>query len=104
MHNTIVERKANSLQIRNPQFRREQFVIAGGGTITQTALDHWKNHAFFLPRQESLPEMAKEFAARSLQQVEITAVIDVIANGALGVGDAVMVSECGDLQITSSFP
>jgi hypothetical protein len=46
-----------------------------------------------LPVEDRGADRAEKLAARGFEQVEIARVIDVVAHGALGVGDPVKVAE-----------
>jgi len=72
-----------------PYFDRQQIIITGGELIADTGFDDGKDHAALLPGQHGIAEGADELAARGFEQVKISRMVDMVAEGALGVGDAV---------------
>lgn len=88
LENTIGEVEANTLYGCQPGFDNEQVVISGGGFVAEPAFDHWENDVLFLPFEKSCAELTKEFAASGFEEVEVTRVIDVVAQRTLGIGYA----------------
>jgi len=68
-------------------------VVARRGFVAHAAFDDWKNYVLLLPLEKRFSKLAKEFSASDFQNVEITRVIDVVADGTLGIGDAMGVAE-----------
>ena len=89
----VAELEPHALHPQHPDLDRQQIVIAGGGFVAQVRLDDGENVAGVLPGQDRAAERAQEFAARRFQQIEIARVIDMVADGAFGVGDAMEVAE-----------
>ena len=78
-----------------PDFDAQNVVIARHGFVAQPAFDDREDSILFLPFEKSMAELAEEFAARSLEQVKVAAIIDMVADSAFGVSDAVLVAENG---------
>jgi hypothetical protein len=57
------------------------------------AFDDGKNGIQFLPVEERSAQLAEEFAARGLQNIQVTSVVNMIAGSALGIRHAVRVLE-----------
>ena len=89
----VAEVQPHSLEKRRPDFNRQQIVVACGRFEAQPRLDDRENHVLFLPVQDGRAERADEFAPRRLEQIEVARVINMVADGAFGVGDAVRVAE-----------
>jgi hypothetical protein len=51
--------------------------------------DDGKDGVLLLPMAKGFAEMPEELAARGFKQVEIAPIIDMIADGTLGIGDTV---------------
>ena len=71
----------------------EKIVVSSSAFVFEMALDDWKDGASFLPPEEWFAKMTEEFAARFFKQIQIASVIDVIAERAFGVSDAVRMME-----------
>lgn len=71
----------------------DQFVISDGRGVSHVGFEDGEQDAFFLKREERGADGAEELAAGLLEEVEEARVVDVVPEGALGVGHAVGVSE-----------
>ena len=78
-----------------PDFDGQHVVVAGGCLVAQMAFEHGEDGVAFLPLKEGGAEVAEEFTARDFEQIQVTPVVNVVADGAIGVGDAVRVVEDG---------
>jgi len=78
-----------------PDFNTQNIVVPRHGFVTQPAFDDREDRILFLPFEQRAAELAEEFTARSLQQVEIAAIIDMVADSAFSVSDTVLVAENG---------
>ena len=72
-----------------PELDGEEIVVAGGGFVGEVGVNDGEGEVAFLPVEEGGAKVAEEFSAGGFEEVEVTGVVDVIAEGALGVGDAV---------------
>jgi hypothetical protein len=89
IQNAMAEIHADFFKRRHPDFHRQQIIVARGKFVAQPRLDDGKNKIALLQSQNRLPERAEKFAARGLEQVKIARMINVVADGAFGVSDAV---------------
>ena len=78
-----------------PDFDAQDIIVFGHGLIAQPAFDDREDGILLLPLEKGAAEMAEEFTARGLQQVEVAAIIDMVADSAFGVSDAVLVAKNG---------
>ena len=91
----VGEVQAHAFGGGGPDFDGQHVVVAGGGFVAQMAFEHGEDGVAFLPLEERGAEVAEEFAARDFEQVQVAPVVNVVADGAIGVGDAVRVVEAG---------
>lgn len=89
VENSVGEVEANPLERGQPDLDGQQIVIASRRFIAQPAFDDGKNHILLLPFEKCCSKLSKEFSARGFQDVQVTRIIYVIAEGAFGVSDAV---------------
>jgi hypothetical protein len=92
IENAVAEVQANFFSGGEPKLDRELVVVASGRFITETTFDDGKDGVLLLKLGKWHAEMAEEFAAGGFEQVEVARVIDVIADGAVGVSHAVSVA------------
>ena len=93
IHDAMAEIQAHPLDAREPDFDGEQVVVAGRGLVTHPRFNDGKNIAGRLQFQDGMLEGAHEFAAGGFEQIQIAGMVNVVAHGAVGVGDAVGVAE-----------
>ena len=93
VQDAVAKVHAHALQQRGPDFNRQPVVVARGGFVFQSRFDDGENRVRVLQFQNRRAERAEKFPARRLQQIEIAGMVDVVADGAFGVGDAVVVTE-----------
>jgi hypothetical protein len=89
----MAEIQAHFFNGRHPDFNCQQIVVARGKSVIQPRLDDGKNHVVFLPVQNRRAERTDEFAASGLEQIKIARVVNVVADGAFGVSDAMFVAK-----------
>jgi hypothetical protein len=91
--NLVAEIQARSFGGSQPHFDPEDFLILRSRPVLQPAFDYWKSDAALLPLQERRAPAAEKLSARGFEQFQVAAVVDVIAEGAICVSDAVRVTE-----------
>jgi len=91
--NAMAEIQPHALDKCRPDFNRQQVIVTRRRFVTQAGFNDGKNNVAFLPLQNRCAEGANEFAARGFEPVEIARVINVVANGTVGVADAVRMLE-----------
>ena len=84
----VGEGEADVGQVRKPEFDGEEVIVTGGFEVFKGALDDGKNGILFLKAQEGKADVAVEFATGGFQEIKVTAVIDVVSEGAVRIGDA----------------
>lgn len=89
----VCEIESDAFGGRDPKFNPQHVVVTSGGFVPDAALDDWEDAILGLPLQKRDAKMPKEFAARSLEQIQISRVINVIADGAVGIRDAMRVKK-----------
>ncbi len=89
--NAVLKFEADAGEFSQPKFDLQEVVIARGAFVTEPAFGDGKNCAGFLQFQERFTQMPKEFTAGFFEEVEIPPIIDMVADSAFGVGDAVLV-------------
>jgi len=67
----------------------EDIVIPRRSLVAQVTFQHGKNRVLPLPFKERSAQAAEEFAAGGFEDFEVAGVIDVVADGAISVGNAV---------------
>jgi len=93
VQDAVAKVQPHTLESRQPDFNRQQVVVARGEFVAELRLDDGENIIGFLQGQHRRAECAHEFTARGLQQIEVARMVDVVADGAFGVADAVVVTE-----------
>jgi hypothetical protein len=93
VEDAMAEVEADALDEDGPDFDGEEVVVARHKTITQMSLDDGEDMIALLPFEDGGARGAHEFAAGGLEEVEVAGVVNVIADGAFGVGDAVLIAE-----------
>ena len=77
----------------DPQFDRQQVVVARRAFVGDFHANHRKGRAGLLPLQRGAAELAQKLPARLFQHVEVARVINVVAHGAFRINHAVRVSK-----------
>jgi hypothetical protein len=93
IYNAGGEIQADAFRGSGPKLDGEDVVVAGRRLVAQVTFDDGKDDALLLPLQEGGAQVTEKFAARGFQQVEVTGIVDMIADGAIGVGHAMDVFE-----------
>jgi hypothetical protein len=93
IHDAIRKVQADFFGERQPSFNRQHVIVSRCGFVAEMAFYYRKNRVAFLPLKKCRAEAAKEFATSGFEQIEVAAIIDVIADGAFGVGNAMLMSE-----------
>jgi len=93
VRNAVCKIQPHTLDRRGPQLNRQGVIVAGWSLVAKTTFDDGENCIAFLPLQETCAEFTKKRAAGRLEQVEVARVINVVADGALGVGDSMQVTK-----------
>ncbi len=91
----IAEVQAHTFGGRYPDLDGQHVVVPRRGLIAQAAFQHRKDGAALLPLQKRGALGAEEFAAGGFEQIQITGVVNVIADGAFGVSHAMRILENG---------
>lgn len=91
--NAITEVDADAFERGEPGFDGEQIVVAGGRFVAQAAFDYGEDGVLLLPLEKTSAKLAKELAPSRFEDVKVTRVIDVVANGTLGIGNAMLMLE-----------
>ena len=89
----VGEGEADAAEIGEPEFNGEAVVVTGGRAVAELTGDDGEDQAGLLNVLQRFAQGAAELAAGGFKQVEVARVINVIADGAFGVGDAVVVVE-----------
>jgi hypothetical protein len=90
IENAETEGQPDAAQFAEEKFDREHVVVARGPFVGDLQTDDWKNRAGLLQDEQRMAQMPEKFAARLFQDFEITRVIDMIAERAFSVDDAVL--------------
>jgi hypothetical protein len=90
---SVSEIQADAFDGGQPCLDGDEIVISGRRFVAQTAFDDREDYVVLLPLEKGCAKLPKEFAAGDFQDVEVTRVIDVVAECALGIGDAMGGSE-----------
>ena len=77
----------------DPEFNREQIIIARRAFVGDLHADDGKGRAGLLPLAGRATKLAHEFAARRFQHVQVARVINVVAHGAFRINHAMRVSK-----------
>ena len=97
IENPIRKRQPDPFQRAEPYFNGQQVIIARSSLVAQAAFDDGEDCLLLLPVQTGRPEVAKKLPSRFFQQVEVAAIIDMVAYRALSVGDPMLMPKnlCG---------
>jgi hypothetical protein len=68
---------------------RKEVIIPGRNPVAQVAFDHRKDDLLALPLLKGHTEVPEEFSASRFEPFEVTAIIDVIAQSAVGIRNPV---------------
>src|SRR5581483_5981632 len=98
VEDAAAEDKADALGGDDPEFDGELVVVAGGGLVTEAAFDHGEDDVLVLPLAEGDAKVAEEFATGAFQDVQVAGVVNMVADGAVGVGDPVLMAEDGRIH------
>ena len=71
-----------------PQFDGQDIVVARGRLIAQMTFDDGEKRLLRLQFEQRDAEVPEKFAARGFENIQITRVINVIADGAIGINHA----------------
>lgn len=93
LEDSIGEVQANAFQDGQPGFDGEKIVVASWGFVAEVAFDDGENYVLLLPFEKGWSELAEEFTTRGFEDVEVTGIVDVVPDGAFGIGDAMGVVE-----------
>jgi hypothetical protein len=85
--------QAHAFDVHDPRFDGQHVIIPGGCQIAEAALDDGKRAIVPLPLEERLADMPEELPASFFQQIKVSTIVDVIAHGAVRVGDPVGMTE-----------
>jgi hypothetical protein len=98
VQDAVGEIEAHTFEGGEPEGDVQGVVVTCRGLIAQAAFANGKYHALSLPSGEADAGGTEEFSAGGLQQIQIPGIIDVIADGAFGISDAMGVMENGALH------
>lgn len=84
----VGEVKPDPLGGGHPDFGCQDLIVAGQHLVMEVRFDDWKHESRVLPGQQGVAQAAKEFPAGGFQDAEVVGVINMITNGAVGVGYA----------------
>lgn len=90
VHHAAAERNPDTLGLDDPEFDRDQVIIASRRLEGEPAFDDGEDGIAFLQGGEGMAERSEEFAAGQFQYVEVTGVVNVVADGAQRIADPVL--------------
>lgn len=95
VQNPVSEVEPNAFREGGPEVDLEHVVVTGGGVVFEPAFEYWESKVERLQGEERLAQVPEELTACLLQDIQVAGVIDVIANGAFGISNAVATREGG---------
>jgi hypothetical protein len=102
--NSVGEVEANKFHRSYPCFDDEKVIVSRRRFVAKATLNDGENCVLLLPLEKCLAELSKEFSTGRFQDVKKTRVIDVVAQGTLGIAYAMRVLEShSDLFRVSIF-
>jgi hypothetical protein len=85
--------QSKAAEFLKPDFDGQFVVVSGGREEVHSQGNDRKDVIFFLEAENRIADRAHEFAASGFEDVEVTGVVDVVPDCALGVDDALAVAE-----------
>lgn len=95
VEDAAAEIEAHALGGRGPEFDRQEIIVARRRFEAEPAFDDRKDEALLLQIAERRANIVEKRSPSLFEDVQIPRVIDVISDGALGIGDAVLMAENG---------
>lgn len=89
----VAEAEPDAAQLGEPDFDHQFVVVTRGGLVFHMALDDGEDYPGFLQLQQRHTGGTEQLAASRLQEIKVTRVVDVVADGALGVGHTMAMAE-----------
>lgn len=93
LKNPAAKIEPRALNQSRPQFNRQNIIVTSRRFVAQVAFDNRKNRIPLLQLQQCQSKLPKKLIPRDFKQIEVAPVIDVIADGAIGVSHAVNVTK-----------
>src|SRR6185503_20382568 len=87
---SMTELDADLRQFGYRDFHREYIIVASRPAIAQPGFNHGQDNVRLLQSCQGLAGVPEEFATRLLEDIQVTGVVDMIADRAFGVGDPVL--------------
>ena len=91
----VGEIEADAFSGGEPELDGQEVVVARGSFVEEAGFDDGEKGLVFLELEKGHAEVTEEFAAGGFQEIEVTGIINVVAEGALGVSDAMGMLEGG---------
>jgi hypothetical protein len=85
--------EADVLEEREPELDGEKVVVACGVFEGELAVGDGEGCILLLPKQERATDVMKKFPARAFEEFQVAGIVNMIAEGALGVGNAALTGE-----------
>lgn len=93
IRDAVGEVQSHPLGCREPEFDIQRVVVSRGSFVAEMRFDDWENVPLFLELKTGCTNRAEKFSARAFKNVQVTGVIDVVADGAIGVSHATLMDE-----------
>jgi len=89
VEDAVGEVEAEAAGLGEPELDGEEVIVSGRGSVMEVGFDDGEGEVLFVKLGAGGAKVTEEFAAGGFEEVEVTGVVDVVAEGAFGVGDAV---------------
>ena len=93
VRDAVSEVQSHALGCREPDFNVQRVIVARGSFVTEMRFNHGENVPRLLQLKKRRSGGAEQFSTCGLDDFQITPVIDVVADGAIGVSDATLMDE-----------
>src|SRR6266436_212417 len=91
--NAVSKRNPNPLEKCGPNFDRQEVIILCRVSVTKPAFNDGENDPLLLPFKECAAQFPEEFPAGGFEQIEVTRIVYMVAEGAFAIGDPMRVAE-----------
>ena len=95
LKNPKAEIEPGTLRQRGPEFNGQDIVVAGRGFIAQMTFDDGEKGVLGLQFEQGSAEMPEKLAPGRFEDIEISRIIDMVADGAIGVNHAINMAKRG---------
>ena len=91
--NAVTEVESHAIEFSQPKIDGEDVIVTCSANVFEMALDYGKDGVLLLQSQQREPKRTEKLTSDLFENVEVAGIVNMIAHGAFGVGNAVLMAE-----------